>query len=47
MKFDLSILFDLGRAQSDIKALAHVSLRITVNGGHTELSTGRKIELEK
>lgn len=47
MKFDLSVLFVLRRAQTDVKGLAPISLRITVNGVRVELSTGRKVEPQK
>jgi hypothetical protein len=42
MKFDLSVLYVLRRAQTDMKGLAPISSRITVNGNRSELSTGRK-----
>lgn len=47
MKFDLNVLFVLRRAQPDVKGLAPISLRITVNGERAELSTGRKVEPKK
>lgn len=47
MKFDLNVLFVLRRAQTDMKGLAPISLRITVNGGRAELSTGRKVDPKK
>ena len=47
MKFDLSVLFVLRRAQADAKGWAPVSLRITVNGDRAELSTGRKADPKK
>ena len=47
MKYDLSILFYLKKAQSDKKGLIPIYMRITVNSARTELSTNRKIELTK
>jgi len=47
MKYDLSILFYPKKSQEDKKGLVPIYMRITINGGRTELSTNRKIEFLK
>lgn len=47
MKYDLSVLFVLRKAQSNKKGLAPIYLRISVNGERAELSANRKIAPNK
>ena len=47
MKYDLSILLVLRKAQLDKKGYAPLYIRITVNGKRSELSVNRKVEPQK